>query len=254
MLDCCQKTLIIIPCYNEEKRLNLKKFSDFLEYNKDVFLLFINDGSSDNTYLLIKQFTEKFINADILTYQYNRGKAEAIRYAMLTVLPRFKGKYIGYFDADLSTPLYEILQFIKFLDNNTNYKVIIGSRVKRLGAVIHRNWIRHIMGRIFASLSSFVLCLAVYDTQCGAKIFSTDLVESCFNKKFLSKWLFDIELIARIILQERDKTGKIYEFVLDEWIDYGESKIKKKDLIILPFELLKIYLKYHNKIKRIMKK
>jgi len=122
----------------------------------------------------------------------------------------------------------------------------MGSRIKRLGANIKRSEIRHYFGRIFGTATSLILKLPVYDTQCGAKLIRRDLAEIIFRDQFISRWLFDVELIARIIaeLGHFKTLDCIYELSLETWIDEGKSKVKTIDILHSPYELMLIRHQY----------
>lgn len=175
----------------------------------------------------------------------NQGKAEAIRLGMLTIFKNYNFDYIGYFDADLATPLSMILILENEL-NNSNYKIAIGSRLKRLGAEVNRSKYRHFFGRIFATIADNILKLGVYDTQCGAKLIEYNIAKTIFEAPFISKWLFDIELIARILDNYQDGAKMIVEVPVNKWTEIAGSKIKFSEIFCFPYELLKIkncYLK-----------
>ncbi|MCY1720837.1 glycosyltransferase [Prolixibacteraceae bacterium Z1-6] len=241
-----QETVIIIPCYNESERLDRNVFHSFLEENPTVSLFFVDDGSSDNTHEILYEFERKYENAQCYTLSENKGKAEAIRLSILHLLQNFNIKYIGYFDADLSTSLDYIIAFKQVLDTSPDLKAVTGSRIKKLGSTISRNPLRHIMGRIVATIASSILQLPVYDTQCGAKLFRVSFVQDIFTLPFHTKWLFDIEIFARL----KNANGKniilksIIEHPLKEWIDEGNSRIKLKDFVRVPIDLLRIYRAY----------
>ena len=239
------KVVIIIPCYNEEYRLPLATFIDFIPKNNFHFC-FVNDGSSDGTSLIFQQLKEKCSEKiTIIDNQINQGKAEVIRQAVLELTKKEVFNYIGYFDADLSTPLSEIETLLSHLKSKEGYQFALGSRVLRLGVKIKRSATRHYLSRVFATVASKVLKLPVYDTQCGAKILKAELAERIFQDKFLSHWLFDVELFARVQTYSDIKSKNIFiEVPLNEWVEKGGSKIKLKDVFLFPIELLKIKLKY----------
>lgn len=247
-----QKICIIIPCYNEEKRLAVKKYEDFYESNS-VCLCFVNDGSTDNTLEILKKIqTGKEDRFLIINFEKNLGKAEAIRLASLQLFKKKQFDKIGFFDADLSTPLSEIFLLDKYLNSNPEYVLAFGSRILRLGSTIKRNPYRHYSGRIFSTLASLILNIPVYDTQCGAKIIKADLINVIFEEKFLSRWWFDIEIFARLIkfygLEEVKK--KLIEVPLNTWIEMGNSKILFINLIKIPLDLLRIKMKYKINAKK----
>ena len=159
-------------------------------------------------------------------------------------------KLVGYWDADLATPLSTIPEFIDKFRSNIELVAVCGSRILRLGASIHRSVFRHYFGRVFATIASNILKIPVYDTQCGAKLFRTDHAELIFAKPFLSRWFFDVELFARSIeLMGRQKTvSSIYEVPLRQWHDKDGSKVSWGSMIRTPMELLRIYFYYRNRI------
>lgn len=240
--------IIIIPCFNEADRLNADRFSTFIEDCREVELLFINDGCTDNTAGLIKAIEDKAPEQIFsLHLEKNQGKAEAVRQGVLHALSR-PCQYIGYWDADLATPLSAIPQFRQCFEQNPQRKIICGARVKRMGAQINRHWYRHYPGRLIATIISMILGLPFYDTQCGAKLIERTLAEQIFAKPFISPWLFDVELIARIVqtFGSQEAGNMILELPLDSWSDIGDSKIPLSYLPKVPYELVRIYQNYRH--------
>jgi hypothetical protein len=151
-------------------------------------------------------------------------------------------QWVGYFDADFSTELNEIDYFLDYIPQNINFDMLIGSRINRLGSTIVRNELRHYISRIIGTLTSRLLKLHVYDTQCGAKLIAHKHVSLLFEKPFISTWMFDVELFARLINFQGHEVCKqrIIEVPLRKWIEKGDSKISWTYTLKLPFELLKI--------------
>lgn len=241
------KTAIIIPCYNEELRLNSSEYIDFSKEYPNIHFIFVNDGSSDNTLKLLNSLAKEASNCHVIDQEDNRGKAFAV-YSGFDVAFRYKYDYIGFWDADLATPLDMIPKFCNLL-NTGDYSAIFGCRLQRLGSNINRTPMRHYMGRFFATLISRVLVLPIYDSQCGAKIFiNNDALKKAFSQSFLSKWIFDVELIARLLkINEIDRDAyikTIYEYPLETWNDVDGSKITTKDGLKAFYDLIKI-----NKLK-----
>jgi len=240
------KTCIVVTCYNEEKRLNFLEFDKFVLNNENVDFLFCNDGSRDKTKELLDIYKSKFPNR-ILVYNMpnNSGKAEAVRCGILNAGQSNNYSYLGYWDADLATPLSEITHLTQQLIFNSK-DFVMASRLKRLGATVERKASRHILGRIFSTFSSIILKLPVYDTQCGAKIFKAELLP-LFEKKFLTSWIFDVELLARY--RNTYGLGTVFKNVLEvpvnSWQEKTGSKLKLKDIIKIPLELLLINKKYN---------
>lgn len=242
---------IIIPCYNEEKRIDIKAFQDFLLKHNNISFCFVNDGSTDDTLKILQKFSDDHKNAQVYNLEKNSGKAEAVRRGICHIL-NLQFNYIGFWDADLATPLSEIHNFLDLTKTKPQYQYITGARINRQGANIIRKWYRHYLGRIFATIASLALKMAIYDTQCGAKIFTKDMATQLFTEKFSSKWLFDIEILFRLkkTPQYLKKNDIIYEYPLNRWHDIHGSKLGLFDFVKAPLELLKMYLKYSKNSER----
>ena len=168
------------------------------------------------------------------------------------MLKTHKLKFVGYWDADLATPLSTILEFIEKFQSSRALVAVCGSRILRLGADIRRSVFRHYFGRVFATVASNILNIPVYDTQCGAKLFSAEHAELIFYEHFISRWFFDIELFARSIeLMGRHKTvNSIYELPLTKWHDHGVSKVTWGSIIRTPVDLFRIFYHYRHRIAK----
>jgi glycosyltransferase involved in cell wall biosynthesis len=244
------RTAIIIPCYNEARRLKISSFHDYIAENKEVNFIFVNDGSTDNTHKFLDGLCN-LVPKQLLLIDLDRnyGKAEAVRQGFLKAI-KMDFENIGYWDADLSTPLYLINRLCEHLDKD-NVSIVMGSRVKLLGYNVQRKTSRHYLGRIFATCASIVLRLPVYDTQCGAKIFKNNSeLKKVFSKPFTANWAFDVEILARFMLLEGNKginplVNSALEYPLEQWIDIDGSKVKPADFIISALELGLLYLKLY---------
>lgn len=234
-----QKICVIIPCFNEEKRLEVETFSDFIRKN-DVQFCFVNDGSTDKTLSYIEEIKKAAPEmVCIIDLKKNKGKAEAVRIGFLKAFEEKQSEIIGFLDADLSTPLEEIKYLALHFDNST--KIVIGARVKRLGAKITRSLKRHYLGRIFATYANFLLGIRVYDSQCGAKFFQREVVKILFSESFKTEWLFDLEILRRYYLHNQEGFDtSIHEVPLRTWNERQGSKIKLIYFVRAPFEILKI--------------
>jgi dolichyl-phosphate beta-glucosyltransferase len=240
-----RKTRIIIPCYNESTRLNPDVFLHELEKDMNLSFLFVNDGSTDSTLNIIKSLEEKNpAQVEVISLEKNAGKAEAVRCGMLNAI---EGHFenVGYWDADLATPLDVIWDFCRILDS-PDIEIVIGSRVRLLGRKVVRKALRHYLGRVFATCASMLLDISVYDTQCGAKLFrNSETLKQVFGKPFKVKWTFDVEMLARFPIvtgmSPSETSSSWHEYPLDEWIDVKGSKIKGGDYIKGAVELSILY-------------
>lgn len=162
---------------------------------------------------------------------------------MATITPRFA--YVGYWDADLSTPLTEVSRLLAALESHATRRVAIGSRWRHLGADIDRNPIRHAAGRVFATIVSNSLNLPVYDSQCGAKLFRATEAATLFADRFISRWCFDVEILARISSRAHGRVDDIVvEVALSEWRDVAGSKVRPLHLVGMLMDLWRIHRRY----------
>jgi hypothetical protein len=151
---------------------------------------------------------------------------------------------VGYWDADLATPLDTISRFHELLKARSEFTLVMGSRVALLGRQIRRSGLRHFAGRAFATAASVVLGLPVYDTQCGAKLFRvTEITKAAFAKPFYARWVFDVEILARMAAAEKIRDS-IYEYPLETWHDVAGSRLKSSDFVVAGFDLAAIYWRY----------
>lgn len=243
MPDLC----LVIPCYNEEQRLPRPALLAFLDSHPDVSLCLVDDGSSDGTLGVLRSLqAQRPAQVLVLPVSPNGGKAEAVRAGVRFVADQGDWPFIGYWDADLSTPLGEVDRLLRVLRDTPSCRLAMGSRVKRLGAHIERKVSRHVLGRIFAACATLILGFSVYDSQCGAKLFRRDLVAICFADRFLTRWLFDLEMLARL----RNVVGlaamdAVREVPLGTWVEVGGSKLRLREMIGVPLELLAIRARYN---------
>ncbi len=235
-------TIVTVPCYNESQRIDLRRFGDFLSRTPAVEFLFVDDGSTDATRDMLADFCANHAHASYRFHTTNRGKAEAVRTGMRAALEHHPA-FAGYWDADLSTPPEAILAFQEVMHKRHDIDLVIGARVQLLGRAIARNPVRHYLGRVFATAVSIVMSLPAYDTQCGAKLFrATPLVDALFREQFKSRWIFDVEVLARMA-RLSGKAGAaipVFEYPLDQWTDNGGSKLRPLDFVRAAFDLVRI--------------
>ena len=234
---------LVIPCYNEENRLKSDALLAFLSQAPDFELLLVDDGSQDGTWDVIQKLTLLNPRAKGLRLPKNQGKAEAVRAGVNQALKNPDLQFVGYFDADLATPLEESHRMTKYFNEQPFYQMILGSRLKKLGNQIDRKWSRHLLGRLFATAVAQILKLPVYDTQCGAKLFRAPIARELFKDPFVSPWFFDVEILARH-LNNNGNANQIFEMPLKKWVHQPGSKLKSSDYLRVPWELLKIWRHY----------
>lgn len=215
------KVLLIVPCFNESQRLRISTFRK--ELPAGVTVLFANDGSTDGTQALIESLCAGDGRFSSFQSKENLGKANIIHAAYSDARARDflqNFEWIGFWDADLATPLSEIRNFLIYQrEFAPQAQALFGSRINRFGAQVLRNPLRHYLSRVFVTLTDLFLGIRAYDSQCGAKLFSREKAEIALGKKFVSKWIFDLEIILR--LNQKD----IVEVPVQSWRDVAGSKV-----------------------------
>lgn len=241
------RLILVVPCYNEEHRLPVEELRRFRLDGAQVEFCLVNDGSRDGTLRLIQGLAnEDPARFTVVNLDRNRGKAEAVRRGMLDALGR-NPDLVGFWDADLATPLEQMKHFLAVFNSRPEIEMVFAARVRLLGREISRDPRRHYVGRVGATLISQSLGLAVYDTQCGAKLFRAgEQMRQIFAEPFLSRWIFDVEIIARFVRQRgRDAAARaIYELPIRAWHDVKGSKVRSTDFIRALRDLWKIHRAY----------
>ncbi len=237
---------VVIPCYNEEKRLSRALFQDFIEKNVGYHLCFVNDGSTDNTLEVLKKLRQG--NEDsisIFDCEKNGGKAEAVRQGIQHLIKHNEFDYVGYLDADLSTDFRDFDDLVKTI-GNSDFKIVSGSRIARMGADITKESARKIISKTINLIIQTILGMPFKDTQCGAKVMDKEIATLMFKKKFITKWLFDVEIFMRMRKHYGKKNAKkmICEQPLKRWIHMDDSKLSMKDSVKIVGQLGQIALYY----------
>ncbi len=237
---------VVIPCYNEETRLLGDDFKTFIHKNLGYHLCFVNDGSKDKTLQVLHELAKG--NEDrisIYDCEKNGGKAEAVRLGMLHLAKQSQFNYIGFLDADLSTD-FEDFNDLATTISNSNFKIVSGSRINRMGADITKQSARAIISKTINFFIRKTLGMDFKDTQCGAKIMTKEIVEKTFQKKFLTKWLFDVEIFMRMkkIYGDHEVQNLICEQPLKRWIHADGSKLSMKDSVKIVFQIFQIAFHY----------
>jgi len=240
---------VVIPCYDEEKRLLSKEFTDFIDKNSGYHLCFVNDGSKDNTLKVLNNLRkgrEDFIT--VYDCKKNEGKAEAVRLGMLYLAKQDGLDYIGFLDADLSTDLSDFDDLVSTIENS-DYKIVSGSRISRMGADITKSSGRSIISLFINYIIRRILKMDFNDTQCGAKIFHKDVIDITFKDKFVTQWIFDVEIFKRMTLHFGLNKAKeiLCEQPLKRWIHADGSKLSMKDSIKIVGQLALIAWTYRRK-------
>jgi CheY-like chemotaxis protein len=246
---------VVIPCYNEEERLLSNQFLSFIDKNSGYHLCFVNDGSTDSTLDVLKTLRKG--RKDYITVydcEKNGGKSEAVRLGMLHMANHKDLDYIGFLDADLSTDLSDFDDLVSTIENS-NYKIVSGSRISRMGADIAKESARQIISLSINFVIRKILSMQFKDTQCGAKIFNKDVIQILFKDKFITKWLFDVEIFLRMKRYYTVNIAKelICEKPLKRWVHVDGSKLSMKDSVRIIGQLAQIAFSYRKNKSTVLK-
>jgi dolichyl-phosphate beta-glucosyltransferase len=237
------KTCIVVPCYNEDKRICLNSFLDFLKEHEDISFMFVNDGSSDKTLEVLNDMSQLSSRVNFLDLPINKGKAEAVRQGMLHA-HSLDFTHIGYLDADLTIPLRTARDLINTF-NETNTHFTFAARTNRFKTKESQNLPRQTIGYVFSFISKRLIQLPVTDTQCGAKFFKASIVPILFEKPFLSRWIFDVEIFFRFKAYFTQMPQYYFhEYPLLDWQDNDDSKIRVIDYMKVPYNLISVFIHY----------
>ena len=232
---------VVVPCYNETDRIDPSTFVAMTSV-PDVSVLFVDDGSTDGTAAYLAEAIAPHGSLTVLRLDRNVGKGEAVRAGMLHAIEH-GAAFVGYLDADGATDPQEWLRLAGILQADPDVDVVLGSRVAMLGYDIKRRRIRHYTGRVFATLAAVALREAVYDTQCGAKVFTvTPRLTSALGTPFRTRWVFDVELLQRLLAPassaQQGTPARVIEEPLRSWVDRGGSKLSVRETCRSVFDVI----------------
>jgi len=232
------KTTLIVPCFNEADRFWPDEFQNLIGMS-DAHLLFVNDGSTDDTANILQATVAEIgCKAELMTLANNGGKGEAVRLGLCQAIDQ-GADMIGFIDADMATSTRDVCRLLDAVRDG-RADVILGSRVALLGYDIRRSPVRHYLGRVFATAAALTLGLPIYDTQCGAKFFRvTDSVKAALAEPFHSRWAFDVELIGRILVLTGPE--RMMEMPLQSWHSRPGSTLSFPVMVRSFLELISIY-------------
>ncbi|KAA5822481.1 response regulator [Algibacter amylolyticus] len=237
---------VVIPCYNEEERLSSKEFHNFIDSNLGYHLCFVNDGSTDKTLEVLNTLKKgRENNISVYDCAQNGGKGEAVRQGVLHLAKDPQLDYIGYLDADLSTDFRDFDDLVKTIETS-DFKIVSGSRMTRMGANIAKESARAIISKTINLIIRTILGMPFNDTQCGAKIMDKDIANLVFKDKFITRWIFDVEIFIRMRKHYGKKKAISYicEQPLKRWIHADGSKLSMKDSVKIVGQLGQIALHY----------
>jgi dolichyl-phosphate beta-glucosyltransferase len=222
---------IVIPAYNEEKRIGktLERIREYLKKRKfDYEIIVVDDGSKDKTSEVVYSSKDKRIR--LFRNEVNKGKGYSVKRGMLEA----RNELILFSDSDLSTPIEELDNFLKYLPN---YDVIIASRnMKGSKIKVKQPFFRQMLGRIFPLIVRLLTVRRIKDTQCGFKLFKKEAAKRIFSKMTIDRFGFDVEALY---------LAKKYKFKIKElpvvWVNDTASTVNPvKDSARMLVDLIRI--------------
>ena len=232
---------IIFPLYNEEKRLK-RTFLEILNFKKKIKknikieIIFVNDGSTDNSQLLIESFIEKTkiqnFNIKIFKLKKNMGKGYAIKHGV----KKTSKKWILTTDIDLSVSLNQILEWEKRYPLHSK-NIVFGSR-NLSQSKVEKNFFRFVLGNFFTLFVKLFLNISLFDTQCGFKLYKKTTAKKIFSQLTNYGFTHDLELVI---------ISKKLEFEIIELpVKWTHKKGSKLNIFFEPIKMFLniIYLRF----------
>ncbi len=223
----------MIPAYNEEKAIKntlLEINSFFANKNYNGEIIVVDDGSCDNTVAVAKKLKSIIKNLTVLKNKKNCGKGYSVKRGVLAA----NGKYRLFMDADNSTKIKQVDGFISFLENG--YDIVIGNRdIKESRIEKHQSFYKEILGDLGNVFIRLFAVPGISDTQCGFKCFSGKFAEDVFPRLTVSRWGFDVEVLALA-----NKFGYKIKSAPIIWKNKEDSNVRLKDYILTLIDLFRI--------------
>ena len=238
------QTCIVVPCFNEEFRWDINFWLNLKGHN-DINLIFVDDGSTDQTLQLLKK-TALLTGAIVLVADKNLGKAEAIRLGLNQAI-NSGAEEVAFLDADGAFSTDDVTRLIlvfKSLKYSEQASCLWSSRVALAGRMIQRSNLRHYLARLLVTILAFRYKFNVYDTQSGFKIFQvTEAFRYSLEHKFSTRWFADLEIYLRINSYLK-QPPVIWEEPVLTWRDVENSKLSGFGFIDVFHDLLRLYWNY----------
>lgn len=225
---------VIIPAYNEEKRIakTIMAITSYLaKKNFPYEIIVVSDGSKDGTCKVVEDLQKDVKELKLICEKINRGKGYGVKLGMLSA----KGKFRLFTDADNSTPIEELEKCWKEFEVGAD--IVIGSRDIR-GAILDppQPLFRRFVGECFKYLRKLIVGLwEIQDTQCGFKCFKGEVAQKIFEKTKIERFAFDVEILVLA-----KKNGYIIKEVPVYWKNDPASKVRLKSMLFMLMDLLKI--------------
>ena len=233
---------IVIPAYNEERRLpaSLRDIKTFFQaFPLPLEVLVVVERSTDRTLDLAREAAADAAWIEVIDNQVHRGKGYAVKSGML----RAKGEIVLFMDTDLSTPLTEVIAFLSHFNDHPSADVVIGSRAEAKSRVVKKqSWLRRNLGRAFNRFVQGIAMRGITDTQCGFKAFRLRAVRDVFAMQTTDGFAFDVEVL--MLAQE---LGYKIDVKPVHWVNSPDSKVR---ILLDPLKMLWDLLSMRRRVQR----
>lgn len=227
---------VVIPAYNEEKRISktLLAVDQYLNrQNYSYEILVVSDGSKDKTAEVVNNFQRMVRNLKIIDNKENHGKGWVVRQGMLQA----QGEFRVFTDADNSTTIDHIEKAWPYLKQG--FDVAIGTRDSRdhkeAKQAVPQSFLKRTLGDVGNILIQALAVWGIWDTQCGFKVFSEKAAKEVFSRCLIDRWGFDIEALAIA-----KRLGLKIALIPVHWINDPVSKVNLRGYLKTFIELLQI--------------
>lgn len=232
-----KKLSVVIPAYNEEKRITetLQSVDGYLEKQAyDYEIVVIDNNSKDRTSEVVKGLQATTVQKSSVVVVKTPGKGAAVKTGLLEATT---GDIVMFMDADNATPISEIEKFLPYFDQG--YDVVIGSRYTNPDLVkVHQPFYRIVLSRMSNLLIQFLAVPGIKDTQLGFKAFTATAAKDIFPLVTVLRWGFDMEVLTIA----RTRGYKIKEVGVS-WTEHGGGHVPLKAYIESLIDLFKIKLR-----------
>jgi len=236
---------LVVPAYNEERRLptsirDIRSFMPVLGVNWE--LICVIEKSTDQTVVKATEAAGADPHVQVIDNKVQRGKGYAVKSGML----RARGDFVFFMDADLSTPLSEIVKFMAEFAADPQAQVLIGSRAHAKSQIIKRQSLfRQTLGRTFNKFVRIFGVEGLEDTQCGFKAFRRQVVAPIFERQTLDGFAFDVE-----ILMLAEEMGLKIRSIPVQWVNSPDSKVR---ILIDPLKMLWDLIRIRSIVRRTLR-
>ena len=220
--DNCSR-VVVVPCFNESKRIVAANFVPLVD-ELNCKILFIDDGSMDDTVDKIVSLPLKSDSYSIVSLPRNKGKANAVLAGIKLALDA-NFEQIGLFDADGAIHPADLGAAFDLIEDSPGVSVVSGARVLLAGNDVIRKTQRRWIGRVIATLVSLIIEIQVYDPQSPCKVYRAADLKRILVLQIDTKWFVDAELLSYLKSIQTPGSKWLLEFPVTKWQDVDGSKL-----------------------------